>query len=295
MKIINTSALDGVELNGLLYNEGTDTKDIIISVHGMTSCCFKNRDKVIANKVNKNNIDYFCFNNRGSDLMKYIEVNVNGEPQSRLGGTSFEDVLEGYEDIVGAINAMKNLGYENIYLQGHSLGCTKVVYAYNRLLEENNIEILSHIRGIILLSLIDIPTVMKYYMKDKEEYYINLAEEKMNCGKEYELMPSDCFIHPICAKTFLRYAKYNEDFNFINTVKDENLRVLNDINIPLFMRWGNVKEMILIEASQYADKIRGIIQNENADIDYIDGADHGYHGREEVLANQIMNFINKII
>ena len=67
---------------------------------------------------------------------KEILLAVHGKRQKFLGGTSFEDVLESYEDIVGAIVKLKELGYKNIYLQGHSLGSTKVVYTYNKLLEK---------------------------------------------------------------------------------------------------------------------------------------------------------------
>ena len=108
----------------------------------------------------KNSIDYFYFNNRGSELVKYIKKDIKGQEEKILGGTAFEDVLNGYEDIVGAILKLKELGYTNIYLQGHSLGCTKIVYTYQKLKEEND-EILENIKGIILLSLIDIPSVLK--------------------------------------------------------------------------------------------------------------------------------------
>ncbi len=293
MKKIDFIAKDGVQLTGLLYDTAKKKESIIIAVHGMSSNCFKKRDDVISKKANDNEIDYFCFNNRGSDLVKYIRKRVDGKRQKILGGTSVEDVKESYYDIVGAILKMKELGYTNIYLQGHSLGSTKVVYTYSKLLEESNIEILSNIKGIILLSLVDIPTVLKYFLKDKAEEYTKLAEEKVNNGQGLDFMPADSFIHPISAKTFLQYVKYNDEFDFINILKDEKLEVLNNINIPLFMRWGNVQEMLMQEAEVYSKKVREIIKNENADIDYIDGADHGYHGKEDLLATQIMNFITK--
>ena len=88
---------------------------------------------MIAKEANKAGIDYFCFNNRGSEIAKYIEKNMDGKKEKRIAGTAYEDVLEGYEDIVGAMLKLKELGYQNIYLQGHSLGCTKIVYTYNEL------------------------------------------------------------------------------------------------------------------------------------------------------------------
>ena len=39
----------------------------------MTSNCFKKREKIIAENVENIGIDTICFNNRGSDIAKYIK------------------------------------------------------------------------------------------------------------------------------------------------------------------------------------------------------------------------------
>lgn len=293
MQIINFLATDGIELTGILYNIPQKTQDVILSVHGMSSNCFKKREEVIAKKANENNIDYFCFNNRGSELAKYIRKNINGKREKLLGGTSYEDVLEGYEDIVGALLKLKELGYKNIYLQGHSLGCTKIVYTYNELKDEESFDILDNIKGVILLSLIDIPTATKVYLRDKLDTYINLAEEMKEKGKTLELMPKDAFIHPISAKTFLRYTKYNKEIDFASYGNDNKLEKLNNIDVPLMLRWGNQNEMILQKADELVEIVSNAISNENKDINYINGADHGYTDKREVLAEQILEFIKK--
>lgn len=293
MKRIDFLATDGIMLNGLLYESANQTKDIILAVHGMSSNCFKIRDEVISKYANESNIDYFCFNNRGSELVKYIRKNIDGKKEKMLGGTSYEDVLEGYEDIVGAILKLKELGYENIYLQGHSLGCTKIVYTYHELRDEEENDLLEYIKGIILLSLVDIPMALKVYLKDKFEDYIKLAEEKEEQGKLYEMMPKDAFIHPISAKTFLRYSRDNQEIDFARYGNDTEFEVLNSIEVPLFMRWGNDNEMILQEAGELAMEVSNSISNEKKDINYIDGADHGYSGKEDILAKQIIEFIKK--
>ena len=293
MQIINFLATDGIELTGILYNSNIKNEDVILSIHGMTSNCFKKRDEEIAQKANENKIDYFCFNNRGSELAKYIRKNINGKREKLLAGTSYEDVLEGYEDIVGAILKLKELGYKNIYLQGHSLGCTKIVYTYNELKDEESFDILDNIKGVILLSLIDIPTAIKVYLRDNFEKYILLAEEKKEEGKSLELMPKDAFIHPISVKTFLRYAKYNKEIDFASYGNDKNLEKLNNIEVPLMIRWGNQNEMILQKPDDLVEMVSNCISNENKDISYIDGADHGYTNKEEELACQILGFINK--
>ena len=290
MEKVDFLATDGIELSGILYNGKEKNKKIILSIHGMASNCMKTRDTIIAKNANENNIDYFCFNNRGSEIVKYISKNINGKKEKQLAGTAYEDVLESYEDIVGAILKLKELGYKDIYLQGHSLGCTKIVYTYNELLEEKETDILNSIKGVILLSLIDIPMAIKVYLGEKFEKYLKLAEEKEN---KLELMPTSSFIHPISVKTFLRYARDNKDIDFAKYGKDNELKKLNNIKAPLFMRWGNDNEMILQKADELVSMVSNLIQNQNKDINYIDGANHSYNEKEEILAKEIIEFVKK--
>ncbi len=292
MKLIKFLATDGIELDGILYNSKGETKRIILAVHGMSSNCMKERDEIIAEQANENNIDYFSFNNRGSELVKYIKRSTDGK--KLLGGTSYEDVLEGYEDITGAIIKLKELGYKEIYLQGHSLGCTKIVYTYNKLKREAS-NVLENIKGIILLSLVDIPGTLNIYLGNKLDNYIEYAEKLKQEGKQNELMPKEAFIHPVSAKTFLRYARDNKEIDFASYGKDNKLEMLNNIDIPLFMRWGNVNEMIVQNAEYLVNMINIIIKNPNKDINFIAGADHGYKDRREELAKQIISFIIKNI
>ena len=292
MEKIDFIATDGIELYGILYKGKEKTDKIILAVHGMTSNCFKKRDDIIAKKANEEGIDYFCFNNRGSEIIKYISKKIEGKKEKSLAGTAYEDVLEGYEDIVGAILKLKELGYSKIYLQGHSLGSTKVVYTYNELKEEKEADILSCIKGVILLSLIDIPMAVKFYLGKNYETYLKLAEEKEEKGIN-DLMPKNAFIHPISVKTFLRYVRDNKDIDFVKYGNDNEMEILNKIDIPLFMRWGNDNEMIAQKAEELVTILNNIITNPSKDIDYIDGANHGYDGKEEILAEEIIKFVNR--
>lgn len=292
MELINFMATDGVNLEGILYKASFNINEkIILSVHGMTSNCFKKRDIEIAKKANEKGIDYFAFNNRGSEIVKYIEKETEGQPAKELAGTAYEDVLGGYEDIVGAIIKLKELGYKNIYLQGHSLGCTKIVYTYNELINNDETEILENIKGVILLSLVDIPMALKVYLRDNFKQYLDYAEKLEHENKIYEMMPRESFIHPISVKSFLRYARDNKDIDFANYGKDNELEKLNKIQVPLFMRWGNDNEMIIQQADELSTMVNNIITNENKNIDYIDGANHSYTGKEKELAEQIVEFV----
>lgn len=291
-EIIKFKATDGIENDGYIINN--NSKKIIISIHGMSSCCFKERDKAISKKASENGFAYFAFNNRGSELVKYIRKAIDEKQSKLLGGTTYEDPIESYHDIKGAILKAIELGYEDIYLQGHSLGTTKIVYTYNKLKSENS-ELIKHIKGIILLSLIDIPRTLKIFLNTNYENILKFAEDKESKNEFLDLMPNGSFIHPISVKTFLRYAKYNKEIDFAQySNKEYKFDELNNIDIPLFMRWGNYNEMIEQDANVLVELLNKKINNKNKDINFVDGADHGYTGKEEILSAEIINFLNKI-
>lgn len=278
---------DEIELVGLLERPTNPTKRVVISVHGMQSNCLKRREDILSKEISNAGVAYFAFNNRGAELMTYTRK-TTGE-KILNGGSVYEDVLDGYYDIKGAINKMLELGYTDIYLQGHSLGCTKIVYTYNKLKNENNVK---NIKGIMLLSLVDIPDCQKYDLGDKYAEMMKYAENKEKEGKLNDLMPIESFDHPICVRSYLRYFKYNKDIDFARFWdKDYNFKELNNIQIPLFLRWGNVHDLVVQNLDDLIKFLKSKIQNEKLDIGYIDGADHGYTGKEETLAKEIISFI----
>ena len=284
VEIVKFNANDGIHLDGILYKCDSTSKKVLIQIHGMTSNCFKNRDQIIAEKVNEIGIDVLDFNNRGSDVVRYIK----NDNVTLLAGMAYEKVEDSYYDVIGAIEFALSLGYEEIYLQGHSLGSTKVVYTYNKLQKENS-KLLNNIKGVILLSLVDIAGLIKSEAGDE---FIKIAEEKANRGELMDLMPFKCFIHPISVKSFLQYTKQNENFDFARYSKsDDNFEVLNSIKCPIFMRWGNVNELIKQDAKDLAEFMNKKITNSNKNISYINGADHSYHGKTEQLAEEIKQFL----
>lgn len=286
-EIVRFRATDGINLDGILYKCDTDSKKILIQIHGMTSNCFKRRDRAIAKKVDEIGIDVLDFNNRGSDIVRYIK----NDNVTLIAGMAYEKVEDCYYDVVGAIEFVLNLGYKEIYLQGYSLGSTKVVYTYNKLQKENS-NFINNIKGIILLSLVDITGLISSSV-NKE--LIDLAEQKAKAGELMDLMPFKSFIHPISVKNFLQYTKHNENFDFARYDKvDDKFEVLNSIQCPLFMRWGNVNELIKQDAKDLAEFMNKKITNPKKNISYIDGANHSYHGKNEQLAEEIKQFLGEI-
>lgn len=287
-------ATDGMELAGLFYKNEKQTKKVVISIHGMATNCIKKREDEIAKKLGDIQIDYLTFNNRGHDLTSYMNQRIEGKEESKIRGMSYEDIKEAEHDILGAIREVEKQGYKEIYLLGHSLGCTKILYTYHQWIAKQEKEIFSKIKGIILLSLIDIPFAVKIYLRENFPamltYAQNLEKEKM----EEQLMPKESFLYPISVKTFLQYARDNQAFDFARYSEENNdFKQLNEIQIPLFMRWGNKNELIIQKAEELSEMLKNKIKNEKADIGYIEGADHNYKGKEEKIAEEIEQFLKR--
>ena len=156
----------------------------------------------------------------------------------------------------------------------------------------NNNNQLAYIKGIFLLSLLDIASLVDKYLNENIKKYIFHKEKT---GKLAELLPTENFMKYISVKTLLRYIKYNENINFARYNDSEfDFKELNNISVPLFMRWGDKNEMIEQSAEDLTHFMKSKIVRNNCDISYIAGADHSYNGKEDELAKQMVSFISTI-
>lgn len=291
VEIIKFNSEDGLYLNGFLKYNKQKKKKVILLIHGMAGNCFNKREKEISEQAIKNDIDSFSFNNRGSDVIKYLEWLKAKSNEYVMGGSACENFYDSYYDIKAAVKLMVELGYEEIYLCGHSLGATKIIYSYQKFLE-NNEEFLKKIKAVILLSLVDINSLFRICAGNNFEYYIDYAKKKMNEKKDLELMPRECFLYPVSVRSFLIYSLNNEKIDIVRFNQDDyEYKELNAIKKPLFMRWGTENELIEQEPDKLLDIIKTKIKNDVLDAKFIHGADHCYRKKEKQLANEIIQFL----
>lgn len=277
---------DNLKLTGLLYmpeSRGVfgkffKTDKVVIFIHGMYSNCLKKRDDILGEKLNEAGYAYFTFNNRGAEV-----GNLNKES---LYGTSFESPYEGKYDIDAAIKAMEKRGFRNINILGHSLGCSKVLNWYpSRKYNINSVGLLS------LTALSD-----KYRQVAGEKAYkmaMTVAKLKISKGDGKKLLPSEFYPRPICSETLIALFDSESEFNTVfYEDKDWKAESLNGISEPLFMRYGTINETITKTPDEIVKLIKGLVVNDKLDVNYIEGADHSYHGKECELANQYIEFLN---
>lgn len=299
MKIekIYFSATDDIQLFGLLHKseDFEITKEVVLSVHGMTSNCFKKREDIFAQEFTKNGIDYFCFNNRGSDIMSYFEKIKDGKLLGRIEAGSANEVFEDcYHDIKGAILMLLNMGYETIYLQGHSYGSAKIVYTYREMKNNGEIDILNHIKAVSLLSIVDVPRTCRALLWDKYNLAIDEAKKLVSEDKSEILIPREYFLHPISARNFL-FCNDTEGYGDLAPfgVNDSEYLALNSIECKLFMCWGKERDMILQEPEELENILYSKIKNSQLTVRFIEGTGHNYHFKEKETVGEIIDFLKR--
>lgn len=289
-------SIDSLNLIGLLHtpenNKKVDT--VVISVHGITSNCLKYREDILAKGFTDIKIAYFTFNNRGHDIINTYDRLT--DENMEFYGSAAENIYDSYYDIKAAILEMKNRGYKNIILEGHSMGCTKVVYSYNEFIENDETDILNMISAVSLLSMVDIPVAIKTILGKDYKKVISYLQMLRKRGKGENLVILDNNFPPIRPNTILAYIDDNKKIDFAKFGDGRSaFKELNNIKVPIFMRWGNIKEYIFQDVEELVELMNEKIKNPNKNISYIKGANHNYKDKEEELSRQLCNFIKNII
>lgn len=175
-------------------------------------------------------------------------------------------------DIDGAINFVKEKGYSDIILEGHSYGCNKISYYYNKKKDKS-------ISKIVLLAPCDIPQeCVKWLSKEELEKAKKESTRLVNEGKENELIDFSVNANgKIAAGTYYNDFLPNGENDFIRYSEGINGRskVLNDIDIPVLVAFGDEDECVL---TQDMEIVKGYLNNniKECNIQIIKGADHSY-------------------
>ena len=281
-ELVRINSIDEIEQPGILYTPNEDTDKIVIHVHGLNGNFYENRFlDILAKSYTDKNYAFLTFNNRGRDFITEL---LKGNDFTIIGG-SLERFKDCILDIDGVVNWVKEKGYKEIILEGHSYGCNKVLYYYNHKKDDS-------IKKIVLLAPCDIPSEGKKFLSEEE--YNKAKEESTRLvqeNKENELIDFSVMANgKIAAGTYFNDFLPNGENDFIRYVDGINGKseVLNSIHIPTLVIFGNVDECVL---TQPIDMVKEYLKNNlsNCNIQIIDGADHSYTGRYEELGEIIKN------
>ena len=283
-ELIRINSIDGIEMVGILYEPEEKSNKIVIHIHGLCGNFYENRFlDILAKSYTNKGISFLTFNNRGTNFISEL---LKGNNFEIIGGC-YERFIDCLLDIEGAINYVKEKGYNNIILEGHSYGCNKVIYYYNKK-KDNSIS------KIVLLAPCDIPQECAKFL-GKEEYEIAKRESTklINEGKQKQLINFSVNANgKISAGTYYNDFLPDGENDFIRYKDGENSKnkILNSIDIPVLIVFGDSDECVLTEN---IETVKGYLNKniKNSNIQIINGADHSYTDKYEELGKIIENNI----
>lgn len=283
-ELVRINSIDNIEQPGILYTPDDNTTKIVIHVHGLNGNFYENRFlDTLAKTYTDNDYAFLTFNNRGRDFITEL---FKGNDFTIIGG-SLERFKDCVFDIEGVIRWVKNKGYQEIVLEGHSYGCNKVLYYYSKKRDNT-------IKKIVLLAPCDIPAeVKKCLTKEENEKAKNDSTRLVEQGKENELIDFS-----IMANNKIAAGTYYYDFlpggenDFIRYSDGEKGKseLLNSIDILTLIIFGDADECVLTEDIEV---VKNYLTNniKNCNIKIISGADHSYTGKYIELGEIIKNII----
>jgi len=122
MEFIRFDTQDGIRLNGMLANAESDIT--VIHIHGRGGNFYENSfARRMYDVYPRMGVNFLAFNNRGHS--SYVEAYRNGEVIYI--GSSIEEFGESLLDLEAAVTFARSIA-PTVILQGHSLGCEKVMY-----------------------------------------------------------------------------------------------------------------------------------------------------------------------
>lgn len=276
---VRFKASDDVELQGWLNNEESDIA--VVHIHGMSGNGYENYflDSLRAMYA-KHDISLFTIDSRGRGIISDFR---QGDGWKHA-GSCFEIFEESAHDIRGAIDYLKSLGKTRFILQGHSLGCTKVV---NFVLNED----VDDIEKVVLLA----PTDMTGWANTEPMHaeYLSKAKQLLSEGKGEELVDAQCWLDktPISAQTYPTICEAGSSADIYG--ERDGGALLGRIELPMLIPYGT-EDIGIIQIDGSMDKWlerTNSIKNANTEIVVVDGASHGFAGYETTLENIVERFL----
>jgi pimeloyl-ACP methyl ester carboxylesterase len=283
IEFIRFKATDAVELQGWLSVSSGDVA--VIHIHGMSGNGYENYFlDVLRSLYSKMGISFFTIDTRGRGIIS----DFRQKDSIKSGGSCFEIFDESEFDISGALQYLQSLGKKKIILQGHSLGCSKIVNCWIK-------KTAGGVIGAILLAPTDMPGWANTDPNNAK--YLKRAEQLLVAGKGRELVGQQCWSDktPISAQTYPSICAPGASSDIYGD--RDGGALLGRLDIPTLIVYGT-KDIGIIDIDGSIDKWRkradGII-NKNTSIGIVEGATHSFKGYEQVLAGLVETFTSRLV
>lgn len=286
-ELISFETRDKLELEGLLVAPFR-SKTCLVHVHGMADNFYGL--SLVDNLMHaalRNEMAFFSFNNRGHGSIT-IFTKLRHHLLFRSIGTTLENFKECVFDIDGALKMLRERGYENFILSGHSTGCQKITYyQYKRKARS--------VKGLILLAPSDdLNSQIKLIGPKKFKESLKEAKRMIRAGKGRDILHVEHDPPYFSAKRY--YELYRPGsvegrlFNYFGSMKEVSV-----IKTPILACFGTKEDFAVIPPRKMLKILNGKFQNKYSKTVLIDGADHCFCGREEEVESVISKWLRNLL
>ena len=206
--------------------------------------------------------------------LQYASRNCTSGSAGRRGLVPFEEVAH---DVAGWIDYMVAQGAEHIVLFGHSFGVLLATY-YQATRQDPRVV------GLILSSGIDV-------VEAQDPARVQQAEDLVAAGKGTALVPLPEGV-PVFA---LESADWIVDWERLtsSSAAQGHTRWIASIHIPILATFGT-EDFNPNQRGSLEEMRARATQAPRFDLQAIEGADHGYTDREQVLAKVILDWLDQL-
>ena len=287
-ELVRITAGDGMELVGLYAAPpGGAARRAILHTHGLAGNFYENRFVAsVCDAALAKGLAFLVTNNRGHD---YLADNLKGsgvDTTYEPGGSTRDIIEDCIHDVSGGARFLAERGHDEIYFEGHSLGCTKTVYYLSEVGDPRCV-------GLILIS----PPEMFGIQEDRAE--TNLEEVMARARALVTEGKADALIEagrdaPYSAATFV--SMYGDpsatDIFPFRQGEDGDYRRLASISCPILVTYGDVEEAVNVPVDMAASLIgRMATAAPRVESVIVRGANHVYWGHEDELASAVGTFV----
>jgi pimeloyl-ACP methyl ester carboxylesterase len=281
VEFVRFKATDDVELQGWLSKHDGDTA--ALHIHGMGGNGYENYflDN-LRDMYTQLGITFFSIDSRGRGIVSDFR---QGDGWKRA-GSCFEIFEESAYDIEGALDHLKSLGFTKFILQGHSLGCSKVV---NYMISNEPTDILK----LILLA----PTDMIAWANADPLHEENLvrAKELVAASKGEELVGAQCWPldkTPLSAQAYASKSDTGAPVD-IYGVRDDGRAPIGKVSQPMLIPYGSEDIGIThpFGTMNVFENRLNKLKNPSTQLAVVDGATHGFKDYENELTDLIRDFL----
>jgi pimeloyl-ACP methyl ester carboxylesterase len=278
---------DKIELQGLLYEPANKTQAVVLHIHGMSGNFYENFFLDAMRKQYTNaNIALLSVSTRGTGAISDIMIADSAPKWQRL-GAAYEIFEDSQYDIEAWVQVLISKGYTKIFLQGHSLGGSKIVYYQSQ-------KHPAQVKGLILLS----ATEMICYSQANSDFETTTAEAKklVSEGKGEHLLTNpiweDEFI--LSANTYLNFTTKDNPIDVFKGYDKTAEATIGLIDVPMLAIMGtqdNGPKMFGSTPEEYMKLLQAKSKNCPDFQIFVPDTTHGYFQHEQEVAGRITEWL----